>query len=90
MIFMTSLSEVSDKIKGFGAGAVDYITKPFKQEEVLLRLNTHLTIRRQKIEILRQKKSLRKRWQKSKFSKDFYRYVPTAKKSVMIRGVGNP
>lgn len=58
VIFMTSLAEMSDKAKGFGAGAVDYITKPFKQEEVLMRLNTHLTILRQRNEILRQKQEL--------------------------------
>jgi signal transduction histidine kinase len=45
VIFMTALSETSDKVKGFQLGAVDYVTKPFQQEEVLARINTHLTIR---------------------------------------------
>lgn len=46
VIFMTALSETVDKIKGFELGAVDYITKPFQAEEVLARVNTHLTLRR--------------------------------------------
>ncbi|MDM8518763.1 response regulator [Anaerolineales bacterium HSG6] len=46
VIFVTALSETEDKIKGFQAGAVDYVTKPFHQEEVMARINTHLTIRR--------------------------------------------
>ena len=45
VIFMTALSDVADKVKGFNAGAVDYITKPFQQEEVLARVNLHLKLR---------------------------------------------
>ena len=45
VIFMTALSETSDKVKGFQLGAVDYVTKPFQQEEVLARIKTHLSIR---------------------------------------------
>lgn len=45
VIFMTALSSTEDKIKGFQAGAVDYITKPFRQEEILARVTTHLQIR---------------------------------------------
>jgi diguanylate cyclase (GGDEF)-like protein len=45
VIFMTALSETIDKLRGFEAGAVDYVTKPFQQEEILARINTHLTIR---------------------------------------------
>ncbi|QTA82005.1 Signal transduction response regulator/histidine kinase [Desulfonema limicola] len=44
VIFMTALTDTSDKIKGFELGAVDYITKPFHQEEVLARVKTHITI----------------------------------------------
>jgi signal transduction histidine kinase len=44
IIFMTALSETVDKLKGFKLGAVDYITKPIRQEEVLARINIHLTI----------------------------------------------
>ncbi|MFM9265730.1 hybrid sensor histidine kinase/response regulator [Tychonema sp. BBK16] len=45
IIFMSALSDTLDKVKGFQTGAVDYITKPFQHEEVLSRIDTHLTIR---------------------------------------------
>ena len=42
IIFMTALSDTDHKIQGFEVGAVDYITKPFQQEEVRARVSTHL------------------------------------------------
>jgi diguanylate cyclase (GGDEF)-like protein len=45
VIFMTSLDEISEKVKGFEMGAVDYITKPIQHEELLARLNTHISLR---------------------------------------------
>lgn len=45
VIFMSALSDVNDKIRGFEAGAVDYITKPVQHQEVLARLTTHITLR---------------------------------------------
>jgi two-component system, sensor histidine kinase and response regulator len=45
VIFMTAKTDTVDKVKGFEVGAVDYVTKPFQQEEVLARINAHLTIR---------------------------------------------
>ena len=45
VIFMTALSDVVDKVKGLSLGAVDYITKPFQQEEVLARINVQLRLR---------------------------------------------
>jgi chemotaxis protein methyltransferase CheR len=46
VIFMTALSDTTDKMRGFEVGAVDYVTKPFQHEEVLARVTTHLTLRR--------------------------------------------
>ena len=46
VIFMTALSDTADKVKGFAAGAVDYVTKPIRHEEVLARVETHLALRR--------------------------------------------
>jgi two-component system sensor histidine kinase/response regulator len=45
VIFISALNEVVDKVKGFALGGVDYITKPFQAEEVLARVQTHLTLR---------------------------------------------
>lgn len=51
VIFISALGEVEDKVKAFGVGGVDYVTKPFQIEEVLARLETHLSIRRLQIEL---------------------------------------
>ncbi len=45
VIFISARGEVEDKVKAFTTGGVDYITKPFQIEEVLARIETHLTIR---------------------------------------------
>jgi len=45
VIFISILEDERDKMKGFQAGGVDYITKPFQQEEVLARVGTHLRLR---------------------------------------------
>ncbi|MEY2881715.1 MAG: hypothetical protein RLZZ15_4095 [Verrucomicrobiota bacterium] len=46
VLFMTALSETSDKVRAFAAGGVDYITKPIEHEEALARVRTHLALRR--------------------------------------------
>lgn len=48
VIFMTALSETSEKLKGFELGAADYITKPFQYDEVLARIRKEITIQDQK------------------------------------------
>ena len=45
IIFMTALAATVDKVKGLNLGAVDYITKPFQREELLARVQTHLSLR---------------------------------------------
>ncbi|MFN6512928.1 MAG: response regulator [Nostoc sp. CreGUA01] len=45
VIFMTGNSDTDSKIKGLNIGAVDYITKPFHEEELLARIKTHLQLR---------------------------------------------
>ncbi len=52
VIFLTAVAEQQQKIKGFSMGAVDFITKPFHREEVLARIATHITLQRQKNELL--------------------------------------
>lgn len=41
VIFMTALNDAESKVKGLSLGAVDYVTKPFEQEEVLARVKVH-------------------------------------------------
>ena len=45
VIFISSLDNTADKLSGFSAGGVDYITKPFHPAEVLARISTHLKLR---------------------------------------------
>ncbi len=45
IIFLTASNEMEHLVKGFEAGAVDYITKPFNAPELLARVRTHLELR---------------------------------------------
>jgi len=44
IIFMTALTDLESKMKGFDLGALDYVTKPFQAREVLARIRTHLQL----------------------------------------------
>jgi len=46
VIFLSALDELQDKIRGFSLGGADYIAKPFQDEEVLARVNTHISLKR--------------------------------------------
>ncbi|MBU0935226.1 MAG: response regulator [Spirochaetes bacterium] len=46
VLFISALNETADIVRGFELGGVDYIAKPFRTEEVLARVRTHLTLRR--------------------------------------------
>lgn len=44
IIFISAVLEAIDKVKAFSLGGVDYISKPFQEDEVLARVKTHLTL----------------------------------------------
>lgn len=58
VIFMTALSETVDKVRGFNVGAVDYLTKPIKEEELIARVTTHLTLRQLNLRLKEQNQAL--------------------------------
>lgn len=58
IIFISALGDVFDKVRAFQVGGVDYITKPFQVEEVLARLDTHLTIRNLQLKLEAQNSQL--------------------------------
>ena len=58
VIFLSALTETKDKVQGLQLGAVDYVSKPFQPDEVIARVNTHLTIHRLKREVEQKKDAL--------------------------------
>lgn len=56
VLFMTALSNTENQIKGLTLGAVDYISKPVKQEEALARIKVHLALRKAQIELVQKEK----------------------------------
>lgn len=61
VIFISALDDVFDKVKAFGAGGVDYITKPFEFEEVLVRVKNQLALKTARLEILKLNTELEQR-----------------------------
>lgn len=51
VIFLTAKTETEDLVKGFDAGAVDYVGKPFKPAELIARIRTHVELARARMEI---------------------------------------
>lgn len=48
VIFLTAKSDTDDILEGFGVGGVDYVTKPFHEQELRVRINTHLELKNAK------------------------------------------
>src|SRR5438105_3880971 len=60
VVFMTALTDTSDKLAGFAAGAVDYVTKPLNGAEVLARIETHLALYGLRQQLAAQNEQLRR------------------------------
>jgi signal transduction histidine kinase len=60
VIFISALTETLDKVKAFGAGGVDYVTKPFQFEEVQARVEAHLSLRRLRVDLERRYEELQR------------------------------
>ncbi len=58
VIFISALNQTEDIVRAFTLGGVDYITKPFQFQEVIARVNTHLTIVHQREQVLMQQQQI--------------------------------
>ncbi len=58
VIFMTSRTDVEDKVRAFESGGVDYVTKPFEARELVARVETQLQVRRLQAELVERNRQL--------------------------------
>jgi CheY-like chemotaxis protein len=58
VIFLSALDDARNKVNGFRAGGVDYVTKPFQAEEVLARVEHHLGLARLRKELEERNRAL--------------------------------
>jgi serine/threonine protein kinase len=61
VIFLSALDDVHVKVKAFGSGGVDYVTKPFQAEEVIARIESQLKIARLRAEVDARQRDLERR-----------------------------
>jgi len=59
VLLITGLSKIEEKVKGFKAGAADYITKPLNPEETVARVEAHLKIKQYYDELKQANKKLK-------------------------------
>ncbi|MDJ0984488.1 MAG: response regulator [Desulfobacterales bacterium] len=81
VIFLSALTETKDKVQGLDLGAVDYVTKPFQPDEVIARVNTHLTIYRlnkklQEANDLLEERVKKRTTQLEELNRAYQRFVP--------------
>lgn len=66
VIFMTGLSDSINKVRGFELGAVDYVTKPIQKEELIARIETHISLEKYRHNLVQQNALLQKQAQQEK------------------------
>jgi sigma-B regulation protein RsbU (phosphoserine phosphatase) len=78
IIFITAKTDSESIIKGFEAGAVDYITKPFIKSELLIRVKTQLNIKKANEQLIHYLRQIEERNRKISNSIDYARYIQNA------------
>lgn len=78
VIFVTSNGKIENKISGFGIGAQDFVTKPFNSRELLVRINTHLLLKRKSDVIRNMNKVLEEKNKDITQSIEYSRYIQQA------------
>jgi len=58
VLFMSALSDTNNKVEAFRYGAVDYVTKPFQEQELLARIGTHLKLKEAESQLKAHKRHL--------------------------------
>ncbi len=66
VIFMTGLSDSINKVRGFELGAVDYVTKPIQKEELIARIQTHISLEKYRHNLVKQNALLQKQARQEK------------------------
>ncbi len=82
VLFISALNDLSEKVKGFQAGGVDYITKPFEAEEILARVEIHLSLK-ELTEDLEEK--VRERTEELQKSEENYRLLIESQADLVVK-----
>ncbi len=88
VIFISALGDVVDKVRGFSVGGVDYVTKPFDAEEVLARVETHISIHKMQQQLEEQNEQLQQLQQEAQEAKTAAEAANQAK-STFLRNVSH-
>lgn len=87
IIFITAKNDYDSIVKGFDAGAKDYVTKPFNSKELLARVRTHLELKRnsEELEILNQEleRKVLKRTEQLRMANEKIKRLDEAKSSFL-------
>lgn len=75
IMFISSLTDTEAVVRGFKLNAVDYITKPFRPEEVLARVEKHLALQRLQDELKEKNRQLEREIARRKRVEEDLRYV---------------